>query len=165
VKVGQVMKRDVVRASPDEDVRSIAKKMIEHDVPIVPVVEGRKYRGTVTFRRLLKELERISNRSGFVFMPTLFDVLEFPLMVPEVRKKEWSEVLREFAALKAEEVMEHRYPTLREDDDLEYAIEVFTEKGISSVPVVDGDGNLVGVLSRRGLLEALLRSASNGRAD
>ena len=165
MRVGQVMKKDVVTATPGEDVKSIARKMIENDVPIIPVVEGRRYIGTVTFRRLLKELERISNRSGFVFMPTLFDVLEFPLMVPEVRKKEWSEVLREFAALKAEEVMEHRYPVLREDDDLEYAIEVFTEKGISSVPVVDGDGNLAGVLSRRGLLEALLRRAENSEPE
>jgi CBS domain-containing protein len=50
------------------------------------------------------------------------------------------------AATLVRDVMSGEVSTLRPDDRVEHAADVLAEKGIGSLPVVDGDGNLLGIL-------------------
>ena len=50
------------------------------------------------------------------------------------------------AATLVRDVMSADVSTLRPDDKVEHAADVLAAKGIGSLPVVDGDGKLVGIL-------------------
>lgn len=56
------------------------------------------------------------------------------------------------ALCKVEEVMTRDVLTLRPDTSLQTAAELIFERGYGGAPVVDADGNLVGVLSKTDLL-------------
>lgn len=54
VVVKEVMTDEVVTVGPDEDVKNAAKKMLEHKVGCLPVVEGDKLLGLLTESDLLR---------------------------------------------------------------------------------------------------------------
>lgn len=55
---------------------------------------------------------------------------------------------------KAREVMKKDVITVREDDFIEDAIQIMTEKGIKRLPVVDEDGIYRGMINRDAVLRA-----------
>lgn len=56
---------------------------------------------------------------------------------------------------KVHQVMSRRPKTLREDATVDAAIDLFNEHGISCIPILAGDGRLVGILSWRDILRNL----------
>jgi CBS-domain-containing membrane protein len=54
--------------------------------------------------------------------------------------------------MKAQDVMVHEVLTVKPDDDVTDAIKLLAEHDISALPVVDADGDLVGILSEADLL-------------
>ncbi len=69
--------------------------------------------------------------------------------------------------MRVEDLMEHEVVTLRVDDTLGLADDVMRLGRIRHLPVVSGDGDLVGILSQRDLFRAGLSSvvASDVRAQ
>lgn len=55
------------------------------------------------------------------------------------------------------EVMSPRPLTVRPEDDLADAAEVMLRKDVRSLPVLDDDGSVVGIVSRRDILRAMVR--------
>ena len=51
--------------------------------------------------------------------------------------------------MRAIDVMVHDVVTVRPDTDVAEAIKLLTEHDVSALPVLDKDGNLVGMLSAR----------------
>lgn len=54
--LGQVARRELVTASPDESVLSAAVKMVEHNIRHMPVVEGGRVVGVISIRDVLRAL-------------------------------------------------------------------------------------------------------------
>lgn len=52
-KVKEIMSSDVVTVTPQDNIYEMAKKMRDHDIGFIPVVEGRKLIGVVTDRDLV----------------------------------------------------------------------------------------------------------------
>lgn len=67
--------------------------------------------------------------------------------------------------LTAREIMGSPVITIREDTPAQDLVALLSEKAISGVPVVDGDGKLVGVVSITDLLAANLGDDEFGQAD
>ena len=67
------------------------------------------------------------------------------------------EELRTLPAETVGEVMNARPITVAADDDLLEATELMTSTGVKSLPVLDGDGRVVGVVSRRDVVHVLAR--------
>lgn len=62
VKVAEVMSRHVITTTPDENLRNVAKVMVERKIGGLPVMEGDKVVGIITesdiFRAFVKLLEK-----------------------------------------------------------------------------------------------------------
>ena len=54
--------------------------------------------------------------------------------------------------MKAADVMVHDVITVKPEDDVAHAVELLLENDVSALPVVDGDGKVVGVLSEADLI-------------
>jgi CBS domain-containing protein len=65
----------------------------------------------------------------------------------------------------AADIMQREVITVHENWDIREALSIFEEKHISGAPVVDGDGDLVGVLSVTDLARAKTRADGHGESE
>jgi CBS domain-containing protein len=142
-----VMVRDLVTVHPDTDVAELA----EHDVSVLPVVDGEgKLLGILSEADLMRRVE----------------------IGTEKRRPWWQEAVtgagtlaEEFAkshGKKVGEIMTPEVVAVSEETPLSEIATLFERKRIKRVPVTKG-GKLVGVVSRSNLIQAL--ASVVGRMD
>lgn len=129
VYVGQVMQASPTTVSPGERVIHVRRLLLEEDLLAAPVMEGRELVGIVTMRDILMKL------------------VAFQEVVPDQYK---SERIRN---LLVEDVMTQPATKIRTDEMLPSAAKVMLEKRFSSLPVVNLEDELVGLLTKTELTE------------
>jgi CBS domain-containing protein len=139
ITVGSVMKRRVVSVSPSTNVRDAFETMCEAEVRHLPIVDERgRLAGIVSQRDLLRALDLARATDGS----------RHPVEVGDVMK---TEVLRVPVGLPAHE-----------------AAAMMIERKIGALPVVDGEGKVVGILTETDFVEiareSLLGIGSRPRA-
>ncbi len=144
--VADVMTRDVVAVGPEEDFKTVAKLMHLHEVSAVPVVDHEgKLAGIISESDLLaKERERGDSR---------------PLL-----GLRWSET-GIAAAWTARDMMTWPAICIAPDASIPEAARLMYREAVKRLPVVDTNGDLVGIVSRADLLKTFTRSDESIRRD
>ena len=149
--VGDVMTRDVVTVEAAIPVKDIAQVLLWNGISAVAVVDTcRNVLGVVTEADLLRRKEHEDDEA--TPKPRLF--------TPKRRRDQW----RKATGLTAADVMTSPAITVASTATLPCVARLLSDAGIRRVFVVD-EGTLVGVLARRDLLRAYLRSDKEIRAE
>lgn len=80
-KVSEIMTRSIIYAGPDEKIKDIAKKMAEHGISQLPVMENDKVIGSITeqsiVERVSKEIDpqKVMNRKVSEVMSSPFPII------------------------------------------------------------------------------------------
>jgi CBS domain-containing protein len=146
VKVQDVMTREVISASPDTTVNSIARMMATRGISGVPVVDAEgRVAGIVTELDLIVRNTRLEP-------PAFFQILDgrIPMETPAHYRKR----LRHMLGVLARDVMSESPVTIGPDADVETLAELLVRKRVSPVPVVE-DGRLVGIVSRADIIRMM----------
>jgi CBS domain-containing protein len=148
LKVEDIMERNVVTASPDDDVRSLIGLLREHELPGVPVVEndGRLV-GIVTERDLI-----LSSEDARVHLPHYLELFGGIVFLEPIKHLE--EQLRKAFATRVGEMMTSDVLTVAPDATVREAARLISSSGHNRLPVTEGR-RLVGVVTRIDCLEAL----------
>jgi CBS domain-containing protein len=152
-KVSEIMRPDPPVASPNESVASVARRMVEAGVPGIPVVEDGEIVGVVGETDLLIRYAEISP-PGF----TAF----FDWVIRTDSGLKYDEEVRRAAALTARDLMSHPVYSIRASATLGQVTTVMVDRGFSQLPVVDDDGNLVGLVTRADLVRLIARLEAIG---
>ncbi len=147
VKVAEVMTENVIAVFRDTSLREVAEIMAANNVSGVPVIDAEgKVIGVVSEKDLLRVM---GGGATSTFMGVIAQCLKGRscLAVP-IRAKV------------AADVMSSPAMTVKEDTPVTEVAELFTQKGVNRVPVVDGNGRIVGIVSR----EDVVRSSRFGVA-
>lgn len=126
LQVRDVMRQPALVARPDEDVREAAARMVGHRVGCLPVVEDGRLLGIVTRSDLLAHLEGAARSR--------------PLAAPQLR---------------IADVMHRDVATVHGDDDLVDAAARMVHHNVRHLPVVDGEGRVIGMLTDRDVRTAV----------
>lgn len=148
--VVDVMRRDIVEADADLSVREAVERLVGRDFRSLPVVDrdGRPI-GILANTDLLE-------RGGLTARLELLDA-----MPGDERQR----VLDALPDRPVREVM-HRDPrTIRDNATVGQAARVMSENRLKRVPVVDGSGRLVGIISRADILHAIAESFPREAAE
>jgi len=139
VRVRDVMTSEVATVGQDDPLPMVVDLLLSRDVKAVPVTsQNGKVLGIVTGGDLL-------SRAG---METR---LSLQAMLPEeLRDEERSRL----AAHTVRDVMTAPAMTIGERASLREAAGIMTKKGLKRLPVVDADGELIGIVSRADILRA-----------
>jgi len=129
VYVGQVMQSSPTTVSPGERVVHVRRLLLEEDLLAAPVMEGRELVGIVTMRDVLMKL------------------VAFQEVVPDQYKS------GRIRNLLVEDVMTQPAAMIRTDEMLPHAANLMFEKRFSSLPVVNLEDELVGLLTKTELTE------------
>jgi CBS domain-containing protein len=137
-KVTDFMKSDFIFAKSSYSVVHVANAIVFRQ-PSVPVIDEELV-GILTLSDLLSIRERIPKASGGGLNPKAADDL---------------------ALIRTKDLMTRHPITTREETDLAQAAQMIINKGIRSLPVIDSDSRVVGLLTKRGVVKALGKVGSN----
>jgi CBS domain-containing protein len=143
MRAGNVMTRDVITVGPDADVRSIARKLLEHRISAVPVVdEDSQLLGIVSEGDLVMrpENETAGRTSWWLELFGGFDSRCEDFVKKHGRR--------------AQDVMTRNVVSVTEDTALSEIAKLLERHRIKRVPVLR-KGRVVGIVSRANLLHGL----------
>jgi len=139
-RVRHVMRTDVVTVDQITPFKEITRLLVEHHISAVPVVRlGRHVSGVVSDADLIAARDRHAGE-----------------------RKRWTGVLRygtdrdRYLRLTAGQLMRSPAITTHPDATITSAASLMTTHHVRRLPVVDSDGKLVGLVSRRDLLSVFL---------
>lgn len=141
--VSDVMTTSVVTADPVTPYQEIDRLLAEHRISGVPVLRmGRKVIGVVSEADLLSAEDETARRAR------LADMLG----------RRWSLRGRPQVNLTAERLMTTPAVTIGADATIPAAMRLMNTRHVRRLPVVNDEGELVGIVSRRDLLSVFLRA-------
>jgi CBS domain-containing protein len=145
--VREVMTAKVISFAPDDTVERALRTLVDSGVDAGPVVDadGRVLGILSSADLVLKEAE--------LHLPRFISVLGASF---EIGKRHFEEDLEKALGSHASQLMTQPAITCGPDDTIEHAATLLHEKRVSRLPVVDGDGQLVGIISRLDVLRAIL---------
>jgi CBS domain-containing protein len=154
VKVRDVMTTQLVTVTPDTPYKAIVERSVLGDVSGVPVVDSSgQLVGIVTEADLVSKEAYGGRRRRALAL--LADVLS-------AREHHW---VTKASGSTAADVMTRNAIVCRPGDDVRVAARRLLESGIKRMPVVDETGDLVGIVSRKDILQAFTRSDDAIAAD
>jgi CBS domain-containing protein len=146
-RVADIMERHVVTVAPDATVHELVLLLRAKDLGGVPVVDGaHRLVGIVTEGDLVIE-------DADVRLPHYFEL--FGNLVYLGGQKKFEERLKKMVGNAVADVMTTEVFTVGPDDPAPRAANIMVDKKVNRVPVVDGDGRLVGIVARHDIIRML----------
>jgi len=142
VKAKDIMTRKVFSARRDTPLLEVAEIMAHAGVAGIPVLEADgKVAGIVSEKDFLRTMEGESARSFMSLVARCLKEERFAVLPTGVKK--------------AEDIMSFPAITVGEDATIMEIADIFTERKINRVPVVDEKGCMVGIVSRANIVRAV----------
>lgn len=149
--VSDIMTREVITAREEDPVVGVARLISENRIHAVPVVDDHMF-----LSGIIAESDFFTkNVSEEIYIPSYIELLE-KLRFPETAGIDEKEEVRTLLLAKAGDIMTKNCSTIGADDDVRVLLEMIRETGYSTIPVVDESSRLVGVVSIRDALDALV---------
>jgi CBS domain-containing protein len=148
--VRQVMATTLFTIAPDASVTEAADVLAERGVGALPVVENGKLLG------MLRDDDLIASEAR-VHVPTFINFLGLGMPFPgEMRHLE--KELKKIAGATVRDVMDADPPSVAPDASLEDVATIMHERHVNSVPVVDPEGKVVGIVARADIVRFIART-------
>jgi len=149
--VREVMTTEVVTFGPDDTVEHALRTLVDSGVDAAPVVDGdRIVVGVLSSADLVvKEAQ--------LHLPRFISVLGASF---EIGKRDFDADLEKALGSRVSQLMSSDPITCRPDDTIEQAATLMHDERVSRLPVTDGDGRLVGLVSRHDVLRAILEGGA-----
>lgn len=143
MKVADVMSKQVEYVTPDTSVKDVCSLIFGRGINGVPVVDGKKVIGFITERDILGK-----------FYPSMQEYVEDPVSARDFEKMEDRTI--EIFAMTADKIMSTTITTVTPQTPLLRAQSLMFVNKVGRLPVVDGRGDLVGILSKGDIFGALV---------
>jgi CBS domain-containing protein len=149
--VRDIMSTNLIGVRPDASVSDAADVLAEKGVGSLLVIDDAgKLAG------LLRDDDLIASEAR-VHVPTFINFLGLGMPFPG-EMKHLEQELKKIAGASVREVMDDAPPTVSPDATLEDVATLMHEQNVNSVPVVDSDGKVVGIVTRADIVRFIART-------
>lgn len=148
MKVSDVMVKKVITLEPEQTLEEAAKVLSQENIGGAPVVKEGKVVGILSERDLLST--KTTPRP-----PRYLELLGGIIYLENVR--EFERQLAKAVATRVEEIMTADVVTIGPDSTLTQAAQMIMDHRVNRLPVVDGEGKLVGIVTRNDVLQGLMK--------
>ena len=146
----EIMDADVPGVSPDADARAAIELLAKTDMGAIPVIdEERRVIGIVSESDLI-----LSDEESDLHLPHYLNIMGGVVFIGSMNGFE--KRLNKAFATKVSELMTASPIVVRSDDGADAVAKTIADKHHNHLPVVDGDGCLVGLVTRADALAALV---------
>ena len=145
-----IMDRDVPGLAPHDEARRAIELLAEREIGALPVINSeQRVIGIVSESDLV-----LSDEEADLHLPHFLNIMGGVVFVESM--KGFEDRLQKAFAAKVRDMMTPDPICVHEDDAVQKAARLIAEKHHNHLPVVDGDGRLVGMLTRADVLGALV---------
>jgi CBS domain-containing protein len=148
MKVKDLMTSHVITVRPTQTLQEVAELLYQYHFTGVPVADE-----DGTLRGIIAERDFIASDSK-LYLPTYIKLLTDMDFVQNDEKRLPPEA-RKIINARAKDIMNPKVVTVFEDTDIDDLAELFAEKRVNPVPVVDKKGKIIGIISRSDLIKLL----------
>jgi len=149
--VRDIMSTNLIAVRPDASVSDAADVLADKGVASLLVIDDEgKLAG------VLRDDDLIASEAR-VHVPTFINFLGLGMPFPG-EMKHLEQELKKIAGASVREVMEDSPPTISPDATLEDVATLMHERNVNSVPVVDADGRVVGIVTRADIVRFIART-------
>lgn len=142
-----LMSANVIAVTLDTDIRELAKLLAANRISGAPVLDGAgRLAGVVTESDLIFQNKK-------VHIPNAFAILDSFIFLEDPEKMERE--LMKMAGSKVADICTADPVTVREDTPVEEIATLMAEKKVHTLPVLDGNGQLVGVIGKADLIRMI----------
>lgn len=142
----EIMPAGVPSVTPESSIADVLRVMVQHDVAGVAVVENGEIVGIITESDIVARQADVEAPVAVPFFDAIF-------MVDAGRQYE--EEIRRALAINAGQLMTSPVTSIRASANLEQIATVMIDHDVHPLPVVDDDGNYLGIVSRRDLVRVI----------
>lgn len=145
--IKDIMTSDIVTVREDDTVEKCANLLITHNLSGLPVLdESGKVKGIVTEGDLIRRASRVKGPAALEVLGGIF-YLESP--------KKFMDDLIKTMGNSAKDIMTKDVITVDPDKTVEEAATLLVQNKIKRLPVIDKEGNLIGIVSRKDIMNYL----------
>lgn len=149
MKVKDIMTKDVFYVSPDSKITEVSKIFTEKRIHGLPVVDNGQIVGIITESDFF--IKGVSN----LYLPTYIHLLEKSKLHKKRVDKKDKEGMDKLLKAKASDVMTKNCLTVDQNMDTDELIEIFKEKALYTLPVVDDSNKMVGIITQADIIKLI----------
>ncbi|MBC8390247.1 MAG: CBS domain-containing protein [Actinobacteria bacterium] len=143
-----VMVKKVITINKDASVAELSELLIKNKISGVPVVDDSgKLIGIATEGDLIV-------RDADLHFPRYFKLLDSIIYLESLNK--FKRNLRKYLGAKVEDVMTSKVKIVKEDTPVNVVANIMIRNNVNRVPVLDNDGNLVGIITRADIVKSMV---------
>ncbi len=147
MQIKDIMTTDVITVSTGDSVEHCARLLQENDISGLPVLDDNgKVAGIVTEGDLIRRASRIK-------APGYLEILGGLIYLGSPKK--FVDELQRAMSYEAGQLMSKDVISVGPDDTVEKAATLMVDEGVNRLPVIDEQGELVGIISRRDIMGCL----------
>jgi CBS-domain-containing membrane protein len=147
--VKDIMSTNIVSVKPDTEIIEAAKILLENRFNGLPVVDDSgKVVGIICQSDLVAQQKSLP-------IPTLFTFLDGFIPLTSLKKME-SEI-QKIAAITVTDAMTKKPVTVKPDTRIETVAALMADKKLYTLPVLDDDGRLIGIVGKEDLLKSFIK--------
>ncbi|AIJ05398.1 signal transduction protein with CBS domains [Methanocaldococcus bathoardescens] len=152
--IKDIMKKPIV-VYEDNDLIDVIKLFRRNKISGAPVLnKNGKLVGIISESDIVKTIVT-HNEDLNLILPSPLDLIELPLRTA-LKIEEFMEDLENALKTKVRDVMTRKVIVAKPDMTINDAAKLMVENNIKRLPVVDDEGNLIGIITRGDLIEALI---------
>ena len=156
ITVRDIMHPRVTKVAPSDTVATVAQALSRSGLSGVPVVEGDEVIGIVTETDIIQRQADVSMPAHVSFWDRIFVLDAGP---------DYEEEIRRVLATDARSLMTSPVYNIRDNATLEEAATVMIDRDIGTLPVLDQDNKLVGVITRKDLVKMIAKLENDGASE
>jgi len=143
-----VMVKKVITINKNASVAELSELLIKNKISGVPVVDDSgKLVGIATEGDLIV-------RDADLHFPGYFKLLDSIIYLESLNK--FKRNLRKYLGTKVEDVMTSKVKIVKEDTPVNVVANIMIRDNVNRVPVLDNDGNLVGIITRADIVKSMI---------
>jgi CBS domain-containing protein len=153
MKIEEIMVTEVITFRPDQSLYEAAETLKQRGISGGPVLEGGRAVGIISEADILKTLEKRDLRIN-PLLPAPFDLIEIPIRL-SLRLRELQKKIEETSQIRLRDIMSQKVISISPDAEVSEAARKMARERINRLPVLDGRGRLVGIVTRGDIIAAL----------
>lgn len=151
--VKDIMTTNIVSVKPDTEITEATRLLLEKRFNGLPVVdENNKVVGIICQSDLIAQQKSLP-------IPTLFSFLDG--FIPLKSTKKLENEIQKIAAITVADAMVKKPVTVRPDNRIETVAALMVDNNFHTLPVLDEDGKLVGIVGKEDVLKTLVSDHSS----
>lgn len=141
-----IMTKNVLTLSPNDSLEDAAKLLVENKISGAPVIDAfNNVIGVLTEGDLVKQQKPLTKPLYLMFLDS-----SFPLNFKTI-----NEELEAMTAITVAQLMSKEVVSLHEYDEISNAAELMLKKNINRLPIINDDGQLLGIVTRHDVIKAM----------